>query len=185
VLSDENVQRYVKAMLPLALLLILVPLGDIALRSMTTEAGSLQWRFGTVGLLFGNLGTIVLGLGLTGFVAAVTGGRNGLRGVAFVAFLIAAIVLALLVLFALDAVQIRRLVAIPMKRGILVSSVGATFSAMFATVALIVLGRGALVASRSAHAAAQRRTKASPSPLVAAGAAPARDRAAERASEPV
>lgn len=184
-LSDENVQRYVKAMLPLALLLILVPLGDIALRSMTTEAGSLQWRFGTVGLLFGNLGTIVLGLGLAGFVAAVTGGRNGLRGVAFVAFLIAAIVLALLVLFALDAVQIRRLVAIPMKRGILVSSVGATFSAMFATVALIVLGRGALVASRSAHAAAQRRTKASPSPLVAAGAAPARDRAAERASEPV
>lgn len=181
VLSDENVTRYVKAMLPVALLLIIVPMVDISLRSSSTDIGSLQWRFGTVGLLFGNMGTIILGLSLAGFVSVVVGRRSGLRAVGFVAVTLAIIIAALLVLFALDAVQVRRLVAIPAKRAVLTSSAGAAFSAMFGVLALVLLGRGALVASRGDRAAGPRRSRQGASPLVAqaTGAPPVRPRAEE------
>jgi hypothetical protein len=180
VLSEENVVRYVKAMLPVALLLVLVPLGDITLRSFQTEAGSLQWRFGLVGLLFGNLGTIVLGMSLAGFVFAVTGRRTALRALGILAIVLATVIVALMVLFALDAVQMRRLVALPVRRGVLLSSAGAALSATLAAIALAVVGRGALVVARTERLSAQRRTKAAPAPLVAtsAPAAPMRERAA-------
>ena len=178
--SDENLQRYAKALYPAAFLLVLVPLADITLRSFGTEAGSLQWRFGTVGLLFGNLGTVVLGLTLAGFLAAVAGQRGLLRGIGMVAILLAIILAALLVLFGLDAIQIRRLVAIQMRRGILISSVGAAFAAVMAMIALLVGGRGALLASRAERGVSERRTKPAPSPLVAQAAAPR-----PRAGEPV
>lgn len=178
--SDENLQRYAKALYPAAFLLVLVPLADITLRSFGAEAGSLQWRFGTVGLLFGNLGTVVLGLSLAGFLAAVAGQRGLLRGIGLVAVLLAIVLAALLVLFGLDAIQIRRLVALPMRRGILLSSLGAAFAAVMAMIALLVGGRGALLASRAERGVSERRTKAAPSPLVAQAAAPR-----PRAGEPV
>ena len=180
---SDNAQRYFKALLPVALLLVFVPLVDIALRSMAAEVGSLQWRFGAVGLVFGNLGTIILGLSLAGAIAAATENRTLLRVIGAVSLVLAVVLLALLALFALDAVQVRRLVAVPAKRGVLLSSAGAMFSALFATVALGVGGRAALKASRAAGETAARRTKAAPAPLVATTAAPAAPR--PRASESV
>jgi hypothetical protein len=166
VFSDENLQRYTKALYPAAFLLVLVPLVDIALRSMNAEAGSLQWRFGTVGLLFGNLGTVVLGLSLAGLLSAISGNRKLLRAIGLIAIVLAVVLAALLVLFGLDAIQIRRLVAVPMRRGIVISTAGAAFASVMGMIALAVGGRGALVASRADRAASERRTKAA-SPLVA------------------
>ncbi len=171
-LLDSNVQRYTKGLYAVALLLIIVPLADITLRSFATEIGSLQWRFGMVGLLFGNLGTVVLGLGLLGFFAAILGHRGVLRTVGLVAVILAVVLFALMVLFALDAIQMRRLVAVAMKRSILVSSAGAAISASLGMIALLAIGRSALLASR-ADRSADRRTKAAPAPLVAQ-ATPAR-----------
>lgn len=176
-LLDSTVQRYTKGLYGVALLLIVVPLVDILLRSFAGEVGSLQWRFGSVGLLFGNMGTIVLGTGLAGLVAAILGHRGVLRAIGFFSVLMAVVVLALLVLFALDAIQMRRLVAVAMKRSILVSSAGAAFSATFAMLALVTLGRSSLIASRADRPSAGR-TKAAPSPLVAQ-AAPSRPRVGE------
>lgn len=177
-LSDDNVQRYTKALYPVAFLLVLVPLADITLRSFGTEIGSLQWRFGTVGLLFGNLGTVVLGLGLAGLVSVIVGNRAMLRALGFVSIILAVVLAAMLVLFALDAIQMRRLIAPQLKRGILLSSAGAAVSALFGMLALVVMGRGALTASRSDRMASDRRTKAAPSPLVATQAT-ARPRTSE------
>ncbi len=176
--SDENLQRYTKALYPAAFLLVLVPLVDIGLRSMSAEAGSLQWRFGTVGLLFGNLGTVVLGLSLAGLLAAISGNRKMLRAIGLIAIILAVVLAALLVLFGLDAIQIRRLVAIPMRRGVLISSAGAAFSSLMGMLALAVGGRGALIASRADRAASERRTKAA-APLVAQAPAAPRPRAGE------
>jgi hypothetical protein len=177
---SDNAQRYIKALLPVALLLMIVPLVDISLRTMAVEAGSLQWRFGAVGLLFGNLGTVILGLSLAGAIAVVTENRGLLRAIGAISLVLALVLVALLALFALDAVQIRRLVAVPAKRQVLLSSAGAMFSALFGVVTLAVGGRAALKSSRAAATPAERRTKAAPSPLVAAQpAAPARPRASE------
>lgn len=162
-LPDENVNRFAKALYPVAFLLMLVPLADLALRTFPPQFGTLQWRFATVGLLLGNFGTVLLGLGLSGLIAAFAGHRTMLRTVGIVAFVLAALTLGVLVLFTLDAVQIRQLAAPNFKRSILTSSVGALFTGGFGTLALLVLGRGAMQASRPSRGAAAARARSTAS----------------------
>ncbi|MBV9880309.1 MAG: hypothetical protein JO180_07430 [Gemmatirosa sp.] len=169
-LSDENIQRYAKALYPVALLLILVPLADLTLRAFPPQFGSLQWRFGTVGLLLGNFGTILLGAGLIGLIATFCGHRGILRVVGYGTLAGAIITLAILALFLLDAVQMRQLANANIKRAILMSSAGALFTGLFGTFTLIAIGRGAMVAGRNVAGigrAGPRRT--GPSPLVVGG----------------
>ena len=166
-LSDDNVQRYAKALYSVALLLILVPLVDLALRTFPPQFGTLQWRFATVGMLLGSLGTVLLGLGLFGLVAALTGQRAVLRGAGFVALGLGVMLLAILVLFGLDAIQIRRLANANFKRAILVSSMGALFTGTMGLITLLAVGRGAMTASRRPTTPA-RRVKPAASPIVVA-----------------
>jgi hypothetical protein len=168
VLSDEKLQRYAKSLYPVSLLLIMVPLTDLSLRAFPPQFGSLQWRFGIVGLLLGNFGTILLGTGLAGLIAAINGHRVVLRVIGYLALAAAVITLAVLVLFALDAVQMRQLANANYKRTVLFSAIGAMFAGLFGIVVLFSIGRGALVASRTTAATA-RRARPTPSPLVVAG----------------
>jgi hypothetical protein len=156
VFSDENVQRYVKGLYPVATLLILVPLVDLSLRVFPPQFGTLQWRFATAGLLLGNMGTILLGLGLLGLIATIVGHRKLLRGLGFVALGLGVVLLALLVLFALDAIQIRRLANPNFKRAVLLSSAGALFNGLLGTISLLFLGRAAVAASRVTRALERR-----------------------------
>lgn len=175
-LLEENVQRYTKGLYPVAVLLVLVPLADLTLRSFPPQFGTLQWRFGSVGLLLGNYGTILLGLGLFGLVAAIQGHRGLLRGLGFLTLVLGVATLALLIAFGFDAIQIRAVAAPQFKRQILTSSVGALFAGTMGTIALFLMGRAALAASRATRVAAPMagaRAKAPPSPLVVGGAAPA------------
>ena len=168
-LSDENFQRYTKALYPAAAFLVLAPLVDLALRVFPPQFGSLQWRFGTVGLLLAQFGTVLLGLGLFGLVAAFNGQTGVLRALGYVAFVGTALTLAALALFSLDAIQIRTLATNPQgKRALLVSSSEALFSGLFGTVVLFAIGRGALAASRRSSPAT-RRARPAASPLVVAG----------------
>ncbi len=167
--SDETLPRYARALYPVAFVLLLVPLMDLMLRSMPPQFGTLQWRFATVGLLLGNYGTILLGAGLVGLVAALTGNRTALRVLGVGAIVMAVLTVALLLMFALDAVQIRRLAVANLKRPILMSSVGALFTGGLGTVAWLLLGRGALAASRTGRpvaAAARGAARPAASPLV-------------------
>jgi len=168
VLSEQNIQRYVRALYPVTLLLILVPLCDLALRGFPPQFGSLQWRFGIVGVLFGNFGTILLGLGLTGLIAALAGHRMTLRILGYVAMILGAITIAALALFVLDAVQMRQLVNANVKRTVLLGSIGAMFAALLGAVALFSIARGALAAS-AGSSAASRRARPAAAPLVVAG----------------
>lgn len=180
--SDDNLQRYTRALYPVALVLLLVPIVDLTLRSMPPQFGTLQWRFATVGLLLGNYGTILLGAGLVGLVAAITGNRGVLRAVGIGAIVMAVLTLAVILMFGLDAVQIRRLAAPNFKRPILTSSAGALFNGVLGAIAWIAMGRGALAASRAARVIAPRGSTRAASPLVV-GSAPAAS--APTASAPV
>ena len=152
----DQVQRYAKGLYPVALLLTFVPVVDLGLRTFPPQFGTLQWRFATVGLLLGNFGTILLGIGLIGLVAAICEHRKLLRGLGFVALAIAVVTLAALALFALDAIQIRRLANANFKRAILLSSSGALFNGLLGATAFAFLGRSALVASKLSPRAAQK-----------------------------
>lgn len=167
VLSEENVLRYVRVLYAVGLLLVVVPLVDLILRASQTEIGTLNWRFGTVGLLFGNYGTIILGASLIGLTAAILGDRGVLRAVGGAALVMAVFTLALLVLFGLDAVQLRQLVAYNIKRQVGISSLGAAVTGVLGTIVWFLIGRGAMAASRSGRVVASSRTRA-PSPLVMA-----------------
>lgn len=167
-LSDENVQRYTKGLYPLGVLLMLVPLVDLSLRVFPPRFGQLQWRFATVGVALGNLGTILLGLALVGLVAAIVGHRKLLKTLGVFALVMAIVLIAVLVLFALDAVQIRQMAAANFKRQIVTSSLGAAFAGTMATISLFAIGRSALLASKDSRVS-QPRAKAAPSPLVVAG----------------
>ena len=90
VFSDENFQRYSRALYPVASLLILVPLVDLTLRVYPPQFGSLQWRFVTVGMFLGNFGTMLLGLGLVGLIATINGHRGILRTIGYIALALAA-----------------------------------------------------------------------------------------------
>jgi hypothetical protein len=176
VLLEENVQRYTKGLYPGRR-----PPHPGAARGpraavVPAQFGTLQWRFGTAGLLLGNYGTILLGLGLFGLVAALQGNRALLRGVGFAAITLAVITLALLVAFTFDAIQIRALAQPAFKRQILTSSVGALFAGLLGTLTLVLLGRAALAASRATRTVAsggRARVANAPSPLVVGAAAPA------------
>lgn len=165
VLSDDNARRYVKALYPVGILLMLVPVVDLTLRALPVQLGTLQWRFATVGLLLGNYGTIILGAALIGLAAALVGDRGPLRAVGIGALAMAAITVAVLVGFMLDAVQIRTLAAANFKRPILASSAAALFTGALGTIAWVVIGRAALAASRPARGSSAARTRAG-SPLV-------------------
>lgn len=166
VLSEENVLRYVRALYSVGLLLILVPVVDVALRAFPVQLGTLQWRFATVGLMLGNYGTIILGTALIGLTAALLGDRGVLRIVGAAALVMAVVTLALLVLFALDAVQLRQLVVANIKRQVGLSSAGAAITGLLGATAWFLIGRSAMTASRSGRVAAGRTR--TPSPLVMA-----------------
>ncbi|GJG87929.1 hypothetical protein tb265_31100 [Gemmatimonadetes bacterium T265] len=165
-LSEDNLLRYVRALYPVGLMLILVPLVDVGLRTFPPQAGTLQWRFASVGLLLGNYGTMVLGAALIGLTAAILGDRGILRIVGTAALVMGVVTLALLVLFALDAVQLRQLVAINLKRQVGLSSIGAAVTGLLGTIAWFVVGRGAMTASRSGRVVSNRGR--APAPLVMA-----------------
>lgn len=169
-LSEEAVRRYARALYPVAFLLMLVPLVDLGLRSMPPQFGTLQWRFATVGLLLGNYGTIILGVGLLGLVATLAGDRGVLRAAGIISLVMAAVTLGILALFLLDAVQIRNLAAANFKRPILTSSLGATFTGLFGLVAWLSIARAAMAASRG---------------VAARGAAGTRDAGRPRAAAPI
>jgi hypothetical protein len=164
----EQVQRYAKGLYPLALLLVLVPTVDLVLRTFPPQFGTLQWRFAMVGLFIGNFGTILLGLGLIGLVAAISEQRGLLRGLGYATLVLAVITLAVLALFALDAIQIRRLANANYKRPILMSAIGALFTGSMGATTLALMGRAALLASRVvARPAAKARPAArAASPIV-------------------
>ncbi len=170
VLSEENLLRYVRALYSVGLLLVLVPLVDLTLRSFPVQFGTLQWRFSTVGLLLGNYGTLILGVALIGFTAALLGDRGVLRIVGTGALIMAVVTIALLVLFALDAVQLRQLVAVAVKHQVGVSAIGAVATGLLGASAWFFVGRGAMTASRSGRVVASRNSR-SAAPLVM-GASP-------------
>lgn len=167
-LSEENLARYVRALYPVGLLLILVPVVDLVLRSFPPQFGTLNWRFATVGVLLGNYGTLILGAALVGLAAAILGERGVLRAVGIGALVMSVFTLAVLVLFALDAVQLRQLVAVAVKRQVAVSSAGAAITGVLGAATWFLVGRAAMTASRATRPAVVSRGGRAASPLVMA-----------------
>ncbi len=165
-LSEDSFLRYVRALYPVGLMLMLVPVVDLVLRSLPPQFGTLQWRYSATGLFLGNYGTLILGVALIGFTAALIGDRGILRAVGVGSLIMAVVTLAILALFGLDAIQLRQLVAVNLKTQVATSAAGAAFTGLLGTMAWFLMGRAAMTASRDTRPVTTRGR--APSPLVMA-----------------
>jgi hypothetical protein len=169
VLRDDNSIRYVRALYPVGFLLTVVPLVDLGLRVFPPKFGTVQWRFAALGLLAGNLGPVLLGIGLIGLVAALAGHRTVLRVIGIASLLFGVFLVAGLGMFMLDALQVRRSANPQFLQALTVSSMGALFTGFLGVVALFSIGIGAISSTRVPRRAAttgRGATKAPASPLV-------------------
>jgi len=89
-----------------AFVLIFWPVADLVTNSWPPQWGSVQWRYGFMGLLAGYLHTPVLGLTLALVLAYAMNHRRTLRALSALSVIGALGLLAVLGLFALDVLQI-------------------------------------------------------------------------------
>ena len=174
----DEVRAFAGAVYPLGFLLLIVPLVDVALRAYPFRFGAPDWRFAAFGTLFGNVGTMLIGLALIGIIAAYRGNALLLRVLSFrgqsgqttgsvVAILTGVLVLGLLALFALDALQVRQTAPEALRRPILTSAIGAATAALFGAASLFGVGIGAWISSRAGWRTARRGGRqVAPNPMV-------------------
>lgn len=90
-----------------AFLLVATPAMDFATSIVPIRAGSMEWRFASVGLLSGFLLTPLLGMALAMGVAQFAGHPRVLRTLAILNLLVGITLLVVLVFFLLDVVQLQ------------------------------------------------------------------------------
>ena len=106
----DALRRLIPAAYAVAIVFLLSPLVDVVTNVYPFELGSVQWRYGAVGIMSNYLISGVFGL-LLGTFAAVLGGHAKVLWVFFALNLALAVALvALLGLFALDVLQLRSMV---------------------------------------------------------------------------
>ena len=106
-LPNEKVNRVLKALYPLGVLLAVVPLVDWTAKIYPFYPAMVQWRFGTLVALIAQLGIMLTGFGIVAAIAAFVGHRTLLRVLAGVAGLGAALAVVVLLMFVLDTLQMR------------------------------------------------------------------------------
>ena len=141
--------RAIRGLYPLAIYLMLVPVCDVIMRGIPLQTQNVAWRFALAGLLFANVGTILMGLALAGVIAVVAGDRMTLRVVASAALLGAVVIVGLLGLYSLDALQLRAAVNGPRAGMVLDAAVTAMGAAFLGMLGFVGVGMGGMSLLRS------------------------------------
>jgi hypothetical protein len=147
--EQRPVRALVRGLYPLGTALVLFPLTDIAAKLLPLQAGNLQWRFASIGLVASSLAVLLLGLGVLSFTAALHENRLLLRSLGAVSYWLAAILFAALALFVLDFLQLRGgLAERAMEPALRRAAAAALIAGLLSMFALIGLGGAAWAASR-------------------------------------
>ncbi len=107
-------QFVVSAALAVLTLAACSPLADVMVQGLPLATGEVRWRFQTFGTLLAALPQLALILATVAGVGSLAGHRVAVRGASVAALVLAMVAIALLPFFALDFVEMRRLV--PMDR---------------------------------------------------------------------
>lgn len=158
----ESLRRLSVAAYAVAAVFLLSPLIDVLTNVYPTDLGSMQWRFGAIGILSNYLISAVFGLLLATLVAAVLGHRLVLRISAVLNVLIALVLVGITLLFGLDVLQLRQAVRPEAGEMFRIGALKASFKILITAVALLLLGIGALKTARGDMADARKGRKDSP-----------------------
>jgi hypothetical protein len=107
VTEPRGLERVARAGYFVALLLVLTPLADFILNVTPLRPGSVDWRYGVVGLFSGFLLTPLLGMVLATLLAVGTNRRPARLAVGVLDLLFGVVLLLLVPLFVLDFFQLR------------------------------------------------------------------------------
>lgn len=159
-------RRILGGLYPVALLLILSPLIDLATAVWPIRPSEVSWRFGTFGLITGALVTPIIGLLLLQVAAALLDHVLTLRVVSVLQLIAAVFLLVGIALFVLDAVQLRGTVTAAAKVSYDLAATKALVTALLELVVLGWIGMGGL---RAASAVGKRLGSRDPSASLVVG----------------
>lgn len=132
----------------LAVLLFLQPFIEAFAATWPPRASEVGWRFAVTGILYTMLPTVLVALLIAAVAAFFLGHRTGLRIVGVIALVLGVVVILLTSSFALDALQLRRIVRPEAKGGYDLAGIKAVVTALLAIASCTVLGVGAFRATQ-------------------------------------
>ena len=141
-------RTWLPAVYLLALVLMVLPFVETIAGGWPPRPGEVSWRFGTVGIFANFLGTLFLGLLIGAVTAHLLGHRIVVRALGLVSIFLGLMLVLGMAGFALDYLQLRRMVRPELKGKFDVESIKAAITTFFAIAAALVLGIGGLRASR-------------------------------------
>jgi hypothetical protein len=159
-------RRILQGLYPVALLLILSPLIDLATAVWPIRPSEVSWRFGTFGLITGALVTPILGLVLLQGAAALLDHVKTLRVVSVLNLVAALLLVFGTALFLLDAVQLRGTVVETARRSY---DLAASKAVVTALLEIVVLGWIGLAGIRAASAEGKRVANRDPASSLVVG----------------
>jgi len=145
----------------LGALLIIQPLAEVLATAWPLRFGEVGWRFGVTGSFQLLISTFVVGIGVVVLAAYLLRQRMVLRGMAVLALVFAVMLVLATASFALDYVQLRRMVRPEILGGFDLAAAKAGVSSLLSILSLAVLGVAGVRASRVATTSrTQRRAEA-------------------------
>jgi len=163
----EALRRLTPALYVVAAVFILSPLVDVVTNFYPLDPGSVQWRYGAVGIMSNYLISAVFGLLLGTCIAAIAGGRMARWMFTILDLATAAVLILVLALFSLDVLQLRNVVRPEAADMFKIGALKAALKLVMVAVALALLGIGGLRAARAnGGTAAKRGRKDKDAPLL-------------------
>lgn len=170
-----NSRPWVHALYSVALLLLLQPIAETMAVGWPVRLGEVGWRFGVTGSFLTLLGTFAAGLGLASLAAYLLGHRLVLRTIGILAIVLACVITMILASFALDWVQLRRMVRADVKGGFDLAAVKSLVAALLGIIAFAAMGWTGISASRQPGASRQARRRTSAGEGIVIGSPRARE----------
>jgi hypothetical protein len=145
----DALRRLTPAAYAVALVFLLSPLVDVVTNVYPFESGSVQWRYGAVGIMSNYLISAVFGLLLATLVAALAGHVKVLWAAAATNLALAAVLVVIVGLFALDVLQLRNVVRPEAADMFKIGAAKAAFKLLVVAASLVLLGVAGLKAARA------------------------------------
>lgn len=152
---------WLRGLYALGALLIVQPLAEVIAAAWPLRFGEVGWRFGVTGSFQLLVSTFVVGIGVVVVAAYLLHHRIALRAMAVLALVFAVVLVLATSSFALDYVELRRMVRPEILGGFDLAAAKAGISSVLSILALAVLGVAGIRASGVATTGrTQRRTEA-------------------------
>lgn len=125
-----------------ALVLLLWPIIDLVTTSFPPQLGTVEWRYGFLGLMAAFLHTPILGILIAMAVALFSKHERTLRGLSVLCVLGAVFLIGVMATFALDVLQMRSITPVEARSAFQMGALIAELKHFTAFVALSLLGLG-------------------------------------------